>query len=151
MLKIRKAIPSDVSSIAHFQLEMALETESLVLDREILTSGIKAVFESPEKGSYFIAEMDGITAGSLLITYEWSDWRCKTIFWIQSVYVLPAFRRQGIYAALYNHIRQLAGAQNEVGGIRLYVDKSNLTAQKTYNAMGMNGEHYQVYEWMKDF
>jgi ribosomal protein S18 acetylase RimI-like enzyme len=85
-----------------------------------------------------------------MITFEWSDWRNRTIYWIQSVYVLPDHRRKGVYASLYQHIRSLAEADKNIGGIRLYVDRTNIIAQKTYASLGMNGEHYQVFEWMKD-
>jgi ribosomal protein S18 acetylase RimI-like enzyme len=84
-----------------------------------------------------------------MITYEWSDWRNRNIWWIQSVYVKPEARRKGVYAAMYAHIKNLVQADPSIGGIRLYVDKTNTPAQHTYSKLGMNGDHYQVFEWMK--
>ena len=131
---------------------MARETEDLELDREVLTSGVNAVFADPALGRYYIAEDDaddkGRVIGSLMITYEWSDWRNGTVWWIQSVYVIPEFRRRGIYAGLYAHVKTLV-EQSTVRGIRLYVDKRNVPAQDVYTRLGMNGEHYLVFEWMK--
>jgi len=150
-LIVREATREDVAAIQAFQLAMAEETEGLKLDMDVLKRGIVAVFDDPGKGRYFIAETNGMVVGSLMITYEWSDWRCRTIYWIQSVYVTPEYRRKGVYRALYEHIRSLAETDESVGGIRLYVDRQNYAAQHTYNRLGMNGEHYKVFEWMRTF
>jgi L-amino acid N-acyltransferase YncA len=150
MYKIREALPDDIQSIVDFQKNMALETESLILETSVLTAGVESVFQFPEKGRYFVACTDQEVIASLMITYEWSDWRNCTIYWIQSVYVLPNHRRKGVYASLYQYIRSLAEADKNIGGIRLYVDRTNTIAQTTYASLGMNGEHYQVFEWMKD-
>ena len=144
----REAVPADASTIIDFQLAMARETEELELDREVLTRGVNAVFADPTLGRYYIAESDNRVVGSLMITYEWSDWRNGMVWWIQSVYVLPELRGRGVYAGLYAHIKAIVEA-SAVRGIRLYVDKRNVPAQKVYTRLGMNGEHYLVYEWMK--
>ncbi|MDP3442474.1 MAG: GNAT family N-acetyltransferase [Ignavibacteria bacterium] len=149
MTTIRKAIQKEWQTIAGFQQLMAKETENIELDPLILEKGINAIFEHPERGCYFVAVIDNVIVGSLLITYEWSDWRNRTIYWIQSVFVDPAYRRRGIYKLLYKKIKEMAEADSQIGGIRLYVDKTNKIAQQTYAALGMNGEHYQVFEWMK--
>ncbi len=148
-IRYRKANHNDESAIIEFQLEMASETENLELDRAVCTKGVDAVFTDPSLGSYFVADSDGEIIASLLITYEWSDWRNGVVWWIQSVYVRPAFRKQGVYAGLYGHVRDLAEANALVRGIRLYVDRRNAAAQAVYTRLGMNGEHYRVFEWMK--
>lgn len=148
--EVRKATVLDKETIAHFQEEMAYETEKLILDPRRIRAGIEAVFEDDSKGLYFVAEADGKLIGSLLITFEWSDWRNAWVYWIQSVFIEKPFRLQGVYRKMYAHIKQLALADKSVAGIRLYVDKTNTNAQKTYTKLGMNGEHYQVFEWMKE-
>ncbi|HMM11905.1 MAG TPA: GNAT family N-acetyltransferase [Bacteroidales bacterium] len=150
-LLIRESTRSDIPVLHTFQLAMAQETEGLILDSDTLKRGITAVFDHPEKGKYYVAEIDKNVVGSLMITYEWSDWRCRTIYWIQSVYVLPDYRRRGVYRALYGHVRNLAETNEDIGGIRLYVDSQNHTAQQTYSRLGMNGDHYKVFEWMRSF
>jgi ribosomal protein S18 acetylase RimI-like enzyme len=145
----RDAHPSDSDAIVAFQQAMAHETEDLELDREILLRGVAAVFGDPQLGRYFVAESDDRVVASLLITYEWSDWRNGVVWWIQSVYVMPEFRRQRIYASLYEHVKKIVDTQPTVRGIRLYVDRRNTRAQEVYTRLGMNGEHYQVFEWMK--
>ena len=148
-LNIRKAREEDLSTIVDFQLAMALETENLQLDTPTVEKGVSAAFHDSAKGQYFVTEIDGKIAASLMITFEWSDWRNGMVYWIQSVYVHENFRRLGIYRKMYAHIQELVMKDDTVRGIRLYVDKTNLRAQKTYENTGMNGEHYQLFEWMK--
>lgn len=145
----RGAAREDVPVIVDFQQAMARETEEIDLDRQICTRGVQAVFDDPSRGRYFVAEAGGRVVASLLITYEWSDWRNGVVWWIQSVYVLPEARKQGIYAGLYEHVKGIATADDRVKGIRLYVDRRNASAQEVYRRLGMNGDHYLVFEWMK--
>jgi ribosomal protein S18 acetylase RimI-like enzyme len=149
MIHFRNAKASDAETILEFQLKMARETEELELDREICSRGVAAVLGDPSKGTYFVAEKEGRVIASLMITYEWSDWRDGNVWWIQSVWVEPEFRRQGIYARLYNHVKSIVQSRSDIRGIRLYVDHRNGTAQEVYGRLGMNGEHYRVFEWMK--
>ena len=151
MIDYRQATPSDVSVIVDFQVAMARETEELDLDREVCTRGVQAVFDDDSRGRYFLAQSEGTVIASLMITYEWSDWRSGNVWWIQSVYVRPEFRRQGVYAGLYLHVQSLVQSDDSVRGIRLYVDRRNVSAQQVYTRLGMNGDHYQVFEWMKTF
>ena len=146
----RPATPADAATIVEFQLAMARETEDLDLDREVCARGVAAVFAEPARGRYYVAEQEGQVVGSTLITYEWSDWRDGVVWWIQSVYVRPEARGRGVYAGLYAHIQAMALADDAVRGIRLYVDRRNTAAQRVYARLGMDGDHYQVFEWMKD-
>ncbi len=149
MVHIRIAIEDDKEIITDFQLKMARETENLALDKEKLAEGVLCVLRDPEKGKYFVAEADGEVVGSLLITFEWSDWRNKWVLWIQSVYVIPAYRRQNVFKTMYSHIKKWAEEDSEIAGLRLYVDKTNKAAIKVYRKLGMDGEHYRLFEWMK--
>jgi GNAT superfamily N-acetyltransferase len=148
-VRYREATPADAAAIIEFQVAMALETEEVTLDREVTTQGVHAVFADPALGRYFVAEADGCVVASLMITYEWSDWRNGVVWWIQSVYVIPELRGQRVYAGLYAHVKAMVDATPAIRGIRLYVDDRNQPAQQVYTRLGMNGEHYKVFEWMK--
>src|SRR5947207_13297574 len=117
-IRINEATVTDAPPIIEFQRAMARETESIELDGSVVTRGVHAVFDDPSRGRYFVAEAGGEVIASLLITYEWSDWRNGNVWWIQSVYVRPAFRRRGVYAQLYEHVKSIAEREN-VRGIRL--------------------------------
>lgn len=146
---VRKANIADTDSIVEFQLQMAKETEGVELDKPIVKRGVSAVLKDNSKGQYYVAEIDNKVVSSLLTTFEWSDWRNGTILWIQSVYVLQEFRRKGVYRNMYGHIKSLVLKNDNLNGIRLYADKSNLPAQKTYKTLGMSPDHYVTFEWLK--
>jgi GNAT superfamily N-acetyltransferase len=149
MISIRKAVSSDAQVIIDFQQRMAWETEQMKLVPEIITNGVKAVFHDPSRGQYWVAAEQNQIVASLLITYEWSDWRNSNVWWFQSVYVLPDFRRKGVFRSMYEHIKSEAGKQN-IAGLRLYVETNNTGAQRTYEEMGMQCDHYTMYEWLKE-
>jgi len=149
-LVIRMAEQSDIDTIVDFQVAMALETEELQLDATTCRRGVESVMQNPALGRYWVAEAQGNVIASLMTTLEWSDWRAGSVWWIQSVYVTPSWRRKGVYSRLYRAVQDAARDDPGVRGVRLYVDRRNVSAQETYAALGMNGDHYVVYEWMKD-
>ena len=148
-MQVRKATTKDINSIVDFQLKMASETEGIELNKITVLKGVTAVINDTNKGQYYVTEINNRIVASLLTTYEWSDWRNGTILWIQSVYVLNEYRRKGVYRNMYSHIKQLVMDNPDLNGIRLYADKSNLTAHKTYQELGMSPDHYITFEWLK--
>ncbi len=146
---VRKAKSSDINQIVEFQINMANETEGIELVRETVGKGVAAVVSDPAKGQYYVAEIDGRVVSSLLTTFEWSDWRNGTVLWIQSVFVLPEYRRKGVYRSMYSHIKEKVLENSNLNGIRLYADKSNIAAHKTYQKLGMSQDHYVTFEWLK--
>lgn len=146
---VRIANKDDISAIVQFQLAMAFETENIELDKTTVEKGVSAVLDDASKGKYYIAEKKGKIIGSLLTTFEWSDWRNGTVLWIQSVYILPEFRRKGVYSQMYSYIKNLVLEDASLNGIRLYADKENKIAHKTYRKLGMSPDHYVTFEWLK--
>ena len=149
-ITIRPGLLFDIDTIADFQVKMAFETENgLKLDPTTVQKGVSAVIDDPSKGKYWLAEVNGEVVGCLLTIPEWSDWRNGTVLWIHSVYVVPKFRKNGVYKMLYAHLKVMVEESRDLRGLRLYVDKTNSNAQQVYETLGMNGEHYHLYEWMK--
>jgi GNAT superfamily N-acetyltransferase len=144
---IRPATVADLEFLVSGNVGLALETENVTLDRGLLREGVLALLEGRAPGAYWVAEREGAVVGQLLITFEWSDWRNRMVWWIQSVYVSPEARQHGVFRALYAHVRSEAMASG-AGGLRLYVDTTNMRAQKVYAVLGMNGDHYRVFEDM---
>jgi GNAT superfamily N-acetyltransferase len=143
---IRDARESDAAILAEYNAAMAAETEGKTLDPAIVGPGVSALLADRSMGRYWVAEVDGRVIGQLMVTYEWSDWRNGTIWWIQSVYVHPDWRRKGVFSALYHRVESLAAAAPGVIGLRLYVDADNSRAQQTYAALGMVISDYRVME-----
>jgi GNAT superfamily N-acetyltransferase len=145
-MRIRKAEMSDSAAIADFNIRMALETENKELDPDAALRGVKAIFKDQHKGFYLLMTMGGRIVGQLLVTPEWSDWRNKFFWWIQSVYVDPEFRGRRIFSLLFNHLKDKAQTARNVAGLRLYVDKTNKKAREVYRSCGMLPSHYVFYE-----
>ncbi|HVF49442.1 MAG TPA: GNAT family N-acetyltransferase [Pyrinomonadaceae bacterium] len=153
-INLRLADERDVRAIAEFNRAMARETEALELSFETLMAGVGNLLAQAQYGFYVIAEAvaeNGTEAvGSLLVTYEWSDWRDGLFWWIQSVYVTPEFRRRGVYRRLYEFVKTLAARDPRVRGFRLYVERQNTLAQQTYERLGMSETHYLMYEELRE-
>jgi malonyl-CoA/methylmalonyl-CoA synthetase len=146
---VRDATPADLDRLVAWNVEMARETEALALDPDTVRRGVSAVLRHEEPGFYLIVEVAGEVAGQCLITMEWSDWRARTVFWLQSVYVPPAWRGRGVYRSLYEGVKARARRAG-AAGIRLYVDTTNERAMDVYARCGMDGGHYRVFEEMFD-
>lgn len=149
MVEIRKAKLSDSECIVDLQLKMAQETEGLTLNKNVVTKGVHAVFQHPAHGTYWVAEEKDEILGVLLAIPEWSDWRNGTVLWIHSLYVVPEARGRGVFKKLYLNLKEQVEQSPELVGLRLYVDRQNKLAQKIYDKLGMDKEHYELYEWLK--
>jgi GNAT superfamily N-acetyltransferase len=143
---VRDAVADDLQWLVDCAIAMAWETERKRLDAGIVRAGVAAALDDTSKARYFVAMRDDARAGTLMLTGEWSDWRNGLWWWIQSVYVEPAQRRGGVFAALYRHVETLARAASGVIGLRLYVEHANAAAQRTYAVLGMRDAGYRIYE-----
>lgn len=146
----RLAAAGDAPILAAFNQAMAHETESRSLAPAHLLPAVETVLRDPRHGFYVVADTGDDIAGALLVTYEWSDWRNGRFWWIQSVYVRPQHRRRGVYRGLHAFVRERARAEGDVVGIRLYVERDNRNARRTYAALGMSETPYRIYEEMLD-
>ena len=142
---VREAQENDLPILVQNNLCLAKETEALQLDGEILRKGVLKAFKR-EECHYFVAELAGKVVGQMMITYEWSDWRNGLIWWMQSVYVVPEFRKQGVFRTLFRHVEELAKGHRQVKALRLYVMHDNNTGQSTYKSLGMKDSGYIVFE-----
>jgi L-amino acid N-acyltransferase YncA len=146
---IRPATRADIPVIIKFQQQLSEETEQETLDLAKLTPGVTAVFDDPNKGQYYVAEAEDKVIGCLITGYEWSDWGNAKTMWLASLYVDKDWRGQGVFKKFYSYLKNIVESGAEYRGIRLYVNKTNHTAELAYQKAGMNGQHYNLYEWMK--
>ncbi len=145
-MKITQPNINDVSNLVDFNIKMAKETENKALNKQTVTKGVSQVLNNSKLGYYVIAKHKNNIMGSLMITYEWSDWRNGMFWWIQSVYVKKEYRKQGVYKKMYSYIKDKALKDNSCTGIRLYVEQENKIAQSVYKKLGMNETHYKLFE-----
>ena len=152
---VRPATPADVPTIAAFNIALALETEDLALDADTVSAGVAAAVGDPGRALYFVAvpstaaapASSSTPAACCMVTFEWSDWRNATVWWLQSVYCDPAHRGRGAFRALWEAVE--AGARGAgAAGLRLYAEDSNEAAHAVYRRLGMKDDHYRVFEKM---
>jgi GNAT superfamily N-acetyltransferase len=145
-ITVRAATDADLATLVAFNAAMAEETEGKRLDLELLRRGVQRVLADPACGFYRVAEVDGAVAGGLLVTCEWSDWRCGWWWWLQSVYVLPPARGHGVFSALLAAVDAELAGRSDVVGLRLYVEQDNRAAQAVYAARGFADARYRILE-----
>lgn len=149
-IHIRKAALGDWPVIAAANSALAAETEGKRLSPDKIEPGVRAALLDENKAQYFVAVVDDRVVGQVMHTREWSDWRNGEIWWLQSVYVEPAYRSRGVFRALYEHVYRLAAVDENVVGLRLYVERENDRAQQTYHKLGMTMPGYYVMEALFD-
>ncbi len=145
-LSIRAGRPGDLETLVQYNLALARETESLTLDAAVLRSGVEKALARPESSRYFVAEAKEKVIGQTMVTFEWSDWRDGFIWWLQSVYVHPDHRSQGVFHKIYSHIEQEARKDQAARAIRLYVMEDNARGMGAYKKAGLAPSGYVVYE-----
>ena len=161
----RDARPSDLDALVRATLGNAWETERLRLDEATVRRAVRKLLDDPAKGRAFVVEEtveaeDRVAprgrrkeplgkhrvVGSLYVTFEWSDWHDAWYWWIQSLYVVPERRGQGVYTALYKHVQAAARLAGGVRSLRLYVEKGNEAGLRAYRGHGMEQAPYLVFE-----
>ncbi len=145
-VSIREASLADLPAIVEFALALAAESEAITLDSEVVARGARGFLDQPAYGFYLVAECQGQIAGSVMITFEYSDWRDGVYWWVQSVYVRPEFRRRGVYRSLYRAVKEKAARQGDVRGLKLYVADHNQLGRQVYRSLGMKETYYLVME-----
>ena len=145
-LLIRMGEDRDVETLVNSNIAMAWETEQKKLSPDVVARGVRNLLSHPRYGFYVVVEIDDEVVGSLMVTYEWSDWRDASFWWIQSVYIKPAYRKQGVFRQLYQFVKEKASNEKNICGLRLYVEQDNDVAQDTYKRIGMIRIPYLLYE-----
>ena len=148
-MKIRFAQINDYKIIAQNTVNLAGESENKNISQKIALEGVKSIILNKNKGFILIAEENKEIIGQLMITYEWSDWSNKNIWWIQSLYVVKEWRKKGIFTQLLKKVEKLA-LKNNIKTIRLYVHKENKTAINVYKNLEMVKAPYHIYELIFD-
>ena len=142
---IRNAKIDDAEQIAKNNVLLARESENANVEYETTLKGVKEVLKDKNKGFYLVAEKNNKIIGQLLVTYEWSDWRDKQIWWLQSIYVIPSERRRGVMRKMIDKILDEA-KKRKIYALRLYVHKNNGNAIKAYEKIGMEKKPYNIYQ-----
>ena len=145
-VRIRKAARGDVATVVDFSAQLAQETKAFALDKDLARRGVEVVLADPSKGIYWLAEVNGVVVGQILLTTEWSDWRDGFFWWIQGVFIKKEWRGRGVFHALFDFVHEQAAEHRDVCGVRLCVEARNSRAKRVCESLGMERTHYEVYE-----
>ncbi len=105
---IRKAGPSDATQI--FEFISALADYEKEPDAVVATpDGLRAQLEEPNPPfECYFGDLDGSAAGFALFFSNYSTWRGRPGLYLEDLFVLPRFRKQGVGIALLRHLGKLA-------------------------------------------
>jgi GNAT superfamily N-acetyltransferase len=145
-MKIRIAQKRDAETITTQNIALAKESENISLPYDTALAGVKALLSDEKKGFYLVAEEHKTIVGQLMITVEWSDWRNKPIWWVQSVFVQKPWRKKGVFTTLLDEVKEMA-RQQDVAFLRLYAHQNNTSARKVYEIIGWHQDPYVVYHF----
>lgn len=149
-IQVRRADDRDIDQIAAFNLALIAETETQRFDPVSVRRGVARGMNVGDEVRYFVAEVGQRPAGTMMLTREWSDWRDGWLWWLQSVYVHGDFRGRGVFRSMLDHVTELAQADPDVIGLRLYVEDDNDVAQATYLRTGFTDANYRILKKMFD-
>ena len=105
----RDAVRNDHPAIVDFQVAMALETESVMLDRPTCSKGVAAVFENPALGRYFADQQPG----------SLHDWSVNPVPWGKVKGFVEEAAPSGCYLSAGPMLisRAHAGSSHGLGGL----------------------------------
>jgi ribosomal protein S18 acetylase RimI-like enzyme len=88
----------------------------------------------PDKGRILVFSAGEAVVGYALLVCFWSNEHGGDLLCIDELYVKPAWRRQGIAAAFFEHLA--AGGCGAAAGLRLEVAPANEQALDVYRRLG---------------
>ena len=141
---VRRAFFSDLEVLVAFTEAEYREAERSTEAPESIRQGIKAALENDTFGMYWVLVNDGAQViGNVSVIKEWSDWHAGYYWWIQSMYIQPVYRGQGLIEKLLDTVKAAAKSDNALD-LRLYVHKLNVRAIAAYRKSGFLDADYQI-------
>jgi GNAT superfamily N-acetyltransferase len=132
---LRLAQPDDCDAL--FYLIKALAEYENLSDKVSGNSQLlkEHLFGSPKYAEAIIAELNHQAVGFALFFHNYSTFMTKPGIYLEDIFVLPEYRRQGIGKALLSRVAQVA-LERDCGRIEWSVLDWNEPAQNFYRLMG---------------
>jgi GNAT superfamily N-acetyltransferase len=141
---VREATQEDLDFLVAFTLAEAREAEKLELDPRSAAAGVRAALLEAGVARYWVLEdREHKAVGSISAVKEWSDWRGGFYWWVQSLFIEPPFRGQGLARVLLEAVKGAARAEGALD-LRLYVHQDNLRAIRAYEREGFRQAPYKI-------
>ena len=147
---LRRAEEKDLDILVDFNNRIALESEGHPLDLAVLRSSMKHILEDERKGVYWLACDGDKVVGQMMYVFEWSTWQDKNYMWLTDLYVLPEYRKQGVFKLLNQHLMDFYKKSPDIIGVRFYVAKTNTAVVPLYRRIGWKESNYNLWEVSKD-
>lgn len=147
---LRRAEEKDLDILVDFNNRIALESEGHPLDLAVLRSSMKHILEDERKGIYWLACDGEKVIGQMMYVFEWSTWQDKNYMWLTDLYVLPEYRRQGVFKLLNQHLLDFYQKSPDIIGVRFYVAKTNTAVVPLYRRIGWKESKYNLWEVTKN-
>ena len=143
-MKVRRAELKDLEYLVEFTSEEAREAEGSVKIPETLEKGIRAALEDSTIAIYWVlVDEKEAPVGSVSALREWSDWNAGYYWWIQSMYISPAYRGKGCMTPLLDAVKSEVKKQQGLE-LRLYVHEENKVAIRAYEKARFTHSSYRI-------
>lgn len=137
MIQIRQATEQDIDILFDMILEIARyhnQEQYVVTTKEAL---LRAAFSNDAKFGALISTYDGVTAGYVSFTYNYSIWLGISYMNIDDLFVKEAFRGKKIGEALMHEIKTRCNTEG-IQRVKWEVEKGNTAAIRFYERLGAN-------------
>lgn len=143
-VRVRRATIGDLDAIVELTLDEAKEAAGPTTNVETIRRGVQAGLLAPAVARYWVLESEGgeIVGGASAVR-EQSDWNNTPYWWIESMYMRPAWRGQGYARMLIQAVAE-AGRAEGTPELRLYVHQDNAKAMEVYHHEGFRRTPYVV-------
>ncbi|MBR7798646.1 GNAT family N-acetyltransferase [Undibacterium fentianense] len=143
-IRIRKAAPSDASTIHGFILELAIYEKAEHEVKASIAEIESSIFSSDSPAKALICEKDGEPIGFAVYFYNYSTWQGKKGLYLEDLYVSPKHRGLGAGKFLLRHLAQVA-VEEGCGRFEWSVLDWNQPAIDFYDSVGAKAQA----EWVK--
>ncbi|MGC9308760.1 MAG: GNAT family N-acetyltransferase [Thermoplasmatota archaeon] len=148
-MRIVRATMNDAEAIARNNLDLRLETEKVRMDADLVVQGVRSLIAHSDWGFYLLAKEKRQVVGQVMVTYEWSDWRNQSIWWLHRIYVNKKWRRRGVFKQLFQRLKREA-ERNNVYALRVYLHEDNSEAGAVYSHVGMERSPFLIFSLLVD-
>lgn len=142
--RVRRATVNDLPHILNFIAQEALESEGREADLTKLEIGIATALRDESIAIYWVlVDQANQPVGCTSVVKEWSDWNAGYYWWIQSLFIDPAHRGQGLLNVMMDAVETDSRADSCLE-IRLYVHRNNAAAIRAYEKAQFTPSDYQI-------
>jgi len=147
--EIRRAREGDEARCAEL-LEILFSQElEFSADAEVQSRALSMITGNPELGRIFVAEIDGVIEGMVMLLFTVSTFLGKKVALLEDMVVAPAWRGKGLGTLLINRALDFARREG-FGRITLLTDRDNDAAQQFYRAQGFSPSEMVVFRKLLD-